>query len=78
VLAYDPVAMEDRRFELKRRAGLVAAGIMTPNEARAEEGLPPMEDGDELRLPVGASGAASGISSDVEPSQPSDGDDTRE
>ncbi|MCC6580066.1 MAG: phage portal protein [Phycisphaeraceae bacterium] len=45
-LAYDNPVPEDRRFQLDRRTRYVRGGILTPNEARAEEGLDPRPDGD--------------------------------
>lgn len=47
-LAYDNPVPEDRHQEVQRRVAFVSAGIMTRNEARAEEGLPPLPDGDTL------------------------------
>ncbi len=40
-LAYDNPVPEDQHFALKRRVELVGAGILSIDEARAEEGLPP-------------------------------------
>ncbi len=48
-LAYDNPVPEDQQFQLNRRSKYVSAGIMTPNEARREEGLEPLPDGDCLR-----------------------------
>ena len=47
-LAYDNPVPEDKQHQLNRRTKYVAAGIMTPNEARREEGLEPLADGDAL------------------------------
>ena len=41
-----PLIKPDRRTELAGQQIAVASGIMTPNEARAELGLPPYEGGD--------------------------------
>jgi HK97 family phage portal protein len=38
-IAYDNPVPKDKRFELERRTRLVAAGLMTFDEARSEEGL---------------------------------------
>ena len=46
-LAYDNPVPEDKVFQLNRRTRYVAAGIMTINEARREEGLAPITDGDQ-------------------------------
>jgi HK97 family phage portal protein len=43
-LAYDNPIPEDKTFNLTRRQTLVASGILTINEARAEEGLEPVDD----------------------------------
>jgi HK97 family phage portal protein len=43
-LAYDNPIPEDKTFNLTRRQTLVAGGILTINEARAEEGLEPVDD----------------------------------
>jgi HK97 family phage portal protein len=43
-LAYDNPVPEDEQFQLTRRTALVAGGILTINEARAEEGLEPAEE----------------------------------
>ena len=77
-LAYDPAALEDRQFELKRRVGLVSGGIMTPNEARAEDGYAPIEGGDDLYQPAGNTGGAAALSGDADANQPQTGTDTRE
>lgn len=47
-LAYDNPVPEDRKQAMARRVAYVKAGIMTRNEARAEEGLSPVEGGDGL------------------------------
>ncbi len=47
-LAYDNPVPEDRKYAMQRRVEYVRSGIMTRNEARAEEGLPPVAGGDEL------------------------------
>lgn len=60
-LAYDPAVLENREFELKRRVALVAGGIATPNEVRAEEGADPLPGGDQLFPPSGASGGAAAV-----------------
>ena len=47
-LAYDNPVPEDKSFQLNRRSKYVSAGIMTVNEARREEGLEPIDGGDQL------------------------------
>jgi HK97 family phage portal protein len=44
----DPVP-EDKQFALQQRNAGVQLGYLTPNEARAEMGYPPLADGDRLR-----------------------------
>jgi phage portal protein BeeE len=46
----DPVP-EDKQFALQRRNAGLQLGYMTPNEARAEIGLPPLPGGDSLGAP---------------------------
>ncbi len=46
-LAYDNPVPEDKVFQLNRRTKYVAAGIMTINEARREEGLVAIPGGDQ-------------------------------
>jgi HK97 family phage portal protein len=43
-LAYDNPVKGDERFEFEKRRGLVAGGIITANEARALEGMEPIDD----------------------------------
>lgn len=47
-LAYDNPVPQDINHQLNRRTKYVAAGIMTVNEARREEGLEPIAGGDVL------------------------------
>ena len=47
--ASDDNVPEDKAFRLQRVVALSGARLMTPNEARAEEGLDPIDGGDELR-----------------------------
>ena len=49
-LAYDNPVPEDKSFQLNRRSKYVSAGIMTVNEARREEGLEPIDGGDQLAI----------------------------
>lgn len=42
----------DTKSRMEAYSIAVNAGIMTPNEARAKENLNPMEDGDDIRLPL--------------------------
>jgi HK97 family phage portal protein len=50
-VAYDAVAKDDEKLEADILTLYVKAGIVTPNEARAELGLKPLPDGDSLALP---------------------------
>ncbi len=62
-IEFDPDALT--RTDLAARADayqkLVAARVMTPNEARAREGLPPKDGGDELMNPFTTSAAPAPI-----------------
>ncbi|MBL4700324.1 phage portal protein [bacterium AH-315-I18] len=49
-LAYDNPVPEDKQYQLNRRTKYVAAGIMTANEARREEGLEALPDGNKLAM----------------------------
>jgi hypothetical protein len=44
VLVYDNPVPEDRKFTLERHTAYVKAGIMTPDEVRADLGLAPFDD----------------------------------
>ena len=48
-LAYDDPIPENRQEKMQENVQFVMNGIKTPNEARKEYGLPPLEGGDELR-----------------------------
>ncbi len=50
LLAYDNPVSEDKVFGVDRLTKYVAGGIMSPNEGRAEEGLPPAAGGNDLRI----------------------------
>lgn len=52
-LAYDSPVKDDETARATRSVSLVGAGIMTPNEARHEEGMEPIAGGDALRDPTG-------------------------
>ena len=53
VLAYDNPVPADEQLELTRRQVAVSGGWMTPNEARKEQGLEPLEDPHAEMLHVG-------------------------
>ena len=53
VLAYDNPVAADEQMELTRRSSAVAGGWMTPNEARAEQGLERVDDPHADMLHVG-------------------------
>jgi HK97 family phage portal protein len=64
-VAYDMVSFEDQEAMAKRLVGYVAGGILTPNEGRAEIDYPPMDGGDKLYAPAGATGAQAAIAGDL-------------
>lgn len=47
--AFDPVIKEDLNFKLDKQVKLSDAGLLTYNEAREQDGLPPVEGGDDAR-----------------------------
>jgi len=53
VLAYDNPVAADEQLELTRRQSAVSSGWMTPNEARMEQGLEPLDDPHADMLHVG-------------------------
>jgi HK97 family phage portal protein len=53
-LAYDNPVPLDEQAIATTAASDIAAGIKTRNEVRAERGLPPVDGGDELMIPMGA------------------------
>lgn len=63
-VAYDLVSFEDEAEMSKRVIGLVAGGVLTPNEGRAEIGYSPMEGGDRLLPPTGSTGGAAAVAGD--------------
>jgi HK97 family phage portal protein len=72
-LAYDNPIPEDKTFNLTRRQTLVAGGILTINEARAEEGLEPVEEAlaDEPLVNGQPLGTAAQVATPLMPSTPS-------
>lgn len=48
--AFDPVVKEDIKFKLEKQVKLTNAGILSINQAKAQEGLPPVEGGDDARV----------------------------
>lgn len=63
-VAYDLVSFEDEAEMSKRVIGLVAGGVLTPNEGRAEIGYSPMDGGDRLLPPTGSTGGAAAVAGD--------------
>ena len=51
-MTFDDPVPADKEWELKARVEHVNAGITSPNEERAQMGLPPRPDGDEFRDPI--------------------------
>jgi HK97 family phage portal protein len=66
-LAYDMVSFEDEEAQAKRLVGLVAGGLLKPNEGRMEMGYDPLSDpqADTLYPPSGSTGAASATVGDM-------------
>ncbi len=53
LMAYDNPVPEDKKFELEeRKAALAGRAWQTVNEVRADDGLEPIEGGDELNTPA--------------------------
>jgi len=50
--AFDNPAKEDNAFVLKKQESFTKLGIMSPNEVRKEEGLPPRDGGDDFYVPI--------------------------
>lgn len=53
-LAYDDPVQQDRSMQASINASDAAAGLRTRNEIRSDMGLPPVEGGDELLVPMGS------------------------
>lgn len=68
--AYDNPVPEDEEREARIVASLVSGGIITPNEARAEQGLEPIVGGETLVGSVGSFGGVGDVAAD--PSETSD------
>lgn len=64
-VAYDMVSFEDKEALAKQLVGYVAGGMLTPNEGRAEIGYDPIDGGDQLYAPAGATGAQAAIAGDL-------------
>ncbi len=52
-VAYDDPITQDRQIQASIDASDISAGIRTRNEVRMERGLPPVDGGDELMIPMG-------------------------
>jgi len=67
ILAYDPVAFEDRNQMVKEQIALVAAGIRTPNQANVALGYVRQDDpaADQLYAPAGSTGGAAAVVGDL-------------
>lgn len=65
-IAHDPVSFEDRAELVKEQVGLVAGGILKPNEARMELGYQEVSDkeADQLYPPSGSTGGAAAVAGD--------------
>ena len=50
--AFDNPAKEDNSFVLKKQEVFIKSGVMSPNEVRKEEGMPPREGGDLYYVPI--------------------------
>ena len=69
ILAHDPVSFEDEFEQTKRLTGLVAGGLLTPNEARQEMGYPNIDDGDKIYPPSGLTSAGAAVGGNADPRQ---------
>jgi phage portal protein BeeE len=69
LLAHDPVSFEDEFEQTKRLTGLVAGGLLTPNEARQEMGYDRVDGGDAIYPPSGLTGAAASVGGAADPRQ---------
>lgn len=68
-VAYDQVSFEDSEAQAKRIIGLVAGGVLTQNEGRAEIGYDPKPDGDRLLPPSGTTAGAAAVAGNLSPGQ---------
>lgn len=59
-ISFDAMLRADLSTRYTAYATAITAGILTPNEARAKEGLPAVEGGDEIRLPLNTEAPAAG------------------
>lgn len=64
-LCYDLASFEDEEMQSKRLIGLVAGGVLTPNEARAELAYDKHEDGDDLYPPSGLTAGGAAVGGDL-------------
>jgi HK97 family phage portal protein len=71
VLSYDLASFEDEEMQAKRLIGLVAGGVLKPNEARAEMGYDRLDDPNAERLypPSGLTGGGAAVGGDLSPGQ---------
>ncbi len=70
---FDSLLRADMSTRYAAYAVAVTNGILTPNEIRAREGLPAVEGGDGIRLPMNTEAPGQPAPAPSEPAAPSDG-----
>jgi hypothetical protein len=70
---FDSLLRADMSTRYAAYAVAVTNGILTPNEIRAREGLPAVEGGDSIRLPMNTEAPGQPAPAPSEPAAPSDG-----
>lgn len=66
-ISFDSMLRADLSTRFSAYATAITAGILTPNEARAKEGLPAVVGGDEIRLPLNTAAPTAGGAVPAEP-----------
>lgn len=66
-ISFDAMLRADLQTRYSAYSTAITAGILTPNEARANEGLPAVQGGDEIRLPLNTEAPAAGGAVPAEP-----------
>lgn len=66
-ISFDAMLRADLQTRYSAYSTAITAGILTPNEARAKEGLPAVQGGDEIRLPLNTEAPAAGGAVPAEP-----------
>lgn len=66
-ISFDAMLRADLQTRYSAYSTAITAGILTPNEARAKEGLPAVQGGDEIRLPLNTEAPAAGGGVPAEP-----------